>query len=175
MFQIFSSRLMHARKNTYNIIPFVLSCPGNDITKVKIVHWNIKIGDNIKRFDQICEIQFRKENNIAIKSQCSGIVTKIHYENGNTVELNKPLVDINIINDSAHHALPSCYKSEQHTTSKIILVPAFKRLIRQYDLGPAHRTDAEYNEQNIKEKPLKYLKNTTTKIAPKDSSLPKTF
>jgi len=67
---------------------------GMATTEVDILEWKVKEGDSIKKGDIIAEIESEKTN-VSIESEYNGVITKIFYKNGDTVNIGEAICEIN--------------------------------------------------------------------------------
>jgi 2-oxoisovalerate dehydrogenase E2 component (dihydrolipoyl transacylase) len=66
--------------------PFLLADIGEGIAEVELMTWYVKVGDTVKAFDKICEVQSDKAT-VEITSRYDGLVTAVHHNVGNIVKV----------------------------------------------------------------------------------------
>jgi 2-oxoisovalerate dehydrogenase E2 component (dihydrolipoyl transacylase) len=68
--------------------PFLLADIGEGIAEVELMSWYVKMGDKVKAFDKICEVQSDKAT-VEITSRYDGLVTAVHHNVGDIVKVSR--------------------------------------------------------------------------------------
>jgi 2-oxoisovalerate dehydrogenase E2 component (dihydrolipoyl transacylase) len=68
--------------------PFLLADIGEGIAEVELMSWFVKVGDVVKSFDRICEVQSDKAT-VEITSRYDGVVSAIHHNVGDIVKVQR--------------------------------------------------------------------------------------
>ncbi|KAL4087431.1 hypothetical protein PRIC1_013323 [Phytophthora ramorum] len=76
-------------------VPFKLADIGEGIAEVEVLQWFVKSGDEVKQFQNVCEVQSDKAT-VEITSRYDGVITKVHYEVGDMAKVGSTLIDIDV-------------------------------------------------------------------------------
>ncbi|XP_012278674.1 lipoamide acyltransferase component of branched-chain alpha-keto acid dehydrogenase complex, mitochondrial isoform X1 [Orussus abietinus] len=137
------------------VVPFKLTDIGEGIREVTVKEWFVKPGDRIVQFDNVCEVQSDKAS-VTITSRYDGLVKKLHYEINDVALVGKPLVDIEVENETSEtEAKDAEFESKSKAADRV----AGDEILKGEDQGekvlttPAVRRLAMENKINLKEIP----------------------
>lgn len=77
----------------HGIVCFKLADIGEGIASVELTKWYKKEGDTVEEMEEVCEVQSDKAA-VEITSRYSGKIVKLYAQEGETVKVGGPLVDI---------------------------------------------------------------------------------
>ncbi|KAG2531278.1 hypothetical protein JM18_001686 [Phytophthora kernoviae] len=109
--------------NCFPEVPFKLADIGEGIAEVEVLQWFVKSGDEVKQFQNVCEVQSDKAT-VEITSRYDGIVTKVHYEVGEMAQVGSTLIDIDVDEATAASVQSSGKKKAGPPVSRKAPTPA---------------------------------------------------
>lgn len=181
-----------------SIVPFKLADIGEGIREVEVKEWYVKLGDAVKQFDKICEVQSDKAN-VTITSRYDGIISKLYYNVSDTAKVGEPLVDIRVEHDvevpaAAKTAPVVAAQSTKTTTvvdtssaSNILATPAVRRMAKDLQISLNDVQGTGKDGRILKEDLLNFKEaaskpaapssapSTTSQAAPTPKAAPPTF
>ena len=159
--------------------PFVLADIGEGIAEVELMAWYVKVGDRVRAFDKICEVQSDKAT-VEITSRYDGVVTAIYGDEGGIIKVGETLVDIEtdeIASDTSphiatesSHQLPADSPVSGTTTSadiscnsegvrrKVLTTPVVRKIAKENNIDLSTLFGSGPKGRILKGDVLKYLK-----------------
>lgn len=187
-------RNIFTTNNFQSTLQFKLADIGEGIAEVSIKEWYVKVGDVVKQFDKICEVQSDKAT-VTITSRYDGTITKIYYNVDDTAFVGKPLVDIDVgeagapssssspkqtdtISDSLERteSAPAAVsaKPEFKIVSKVLATPAVRKMAMDYKVNIADVQGSGKDGRILKEDVLKFVDGSASASRTK-SDIPAQF
>ncbi|CAG2168553.1 unnamed protein product [Oppiella nova] len=171
------------------VVPFLLSDIGEGIGEVTVKEWYVKVGDNVRQFDSICEVQSDKAS-VTITSRYDGVIRHIHYEIDGIAKVGKPLVDIEIVSTneeqmdavldeesdkSSNISLSAADDNKSfESTAKVLTTPAVRRLANEHNIRLTDISGTGRDGRILKEDVLTYIENSSkTSVVSTDKSVAK--
>lgn len=112
-------RSFHTTRYLNALRPFLLADIGEGIKECEVIQWFVEPGAKIEEFDPICEVQSDKAS-VEITSRFDGVIKKLYYEPGQMAHVGKPLVDIDVNDDSAAAAAAQEQEVPVEGASKLV-------------------------------------------------------
>ncbi|CAF0914280.1 unnamed protein product [Rotaria sordida] len=155
-----------------SVVPFKLADIGEGIREVEVKEWYTKVGDTVKQFDKICEVQSDKAN-VTITSRYDGKITKIYYKVGDTAIVGEPLVDIKLEEGVdvpvgtktatvTPEEPPNIEVSSKTPSSNLLAAPAVRRFAKELQISLDDVQGTGKDGRILKEDLLNYKSETST-------------
>jgi len=122
------TRQLHSTNNLLKVQPLILSDIGEGTRDVEVLSFLVQEGDKVSAWDDIVEVQSDKAS-VNIQCAADGVVTKVHWEEGDTVKVGEALVDIDYDNDD----VPGGSDKPEEVViedQNVMATPAVKKLAR---------------------------------------------
>lgn len=186
-----SSKNFHTTKLAHTVFQFKLADIGEGIAEVSLKEWYVKVGDEVKQFDKICEVQSDKAT-VTITSRYDGVISKLHYEVDDTAYVGKPLVDIDsddvpevqvkkteVIADSLERTdIP---KQSEFRVTKVLATPSVRKMAMENKVDLDNVKGSGKDGRILKEDIINYLDGQNKKSSstptppPKPESTPQAY
>lgn len=101
IFQV-RNRNLHIAYALQKNVAFNLSDIGEGIREVVIKEWFVREGDEVKQFDNLCEVQSDKAS-VTITSRYDGKILKLHGKIDDVALVGKPLIDFDVSEDDGNN------------------------------------------------------------------------
>lgn len=146
-FCLFQTKNIHITNKIESILQFNLADIGEGIAEVSLKEWYVKVGDKVKQFDKICEVQSDKAT-VTITSRYDGVIKKLYYNVDDTAFVGKPIVDIEseesllssvsqpmeVIADSLERTAEVPTQSE-FRINKVLATPSVRKMAMGYKIN----------------------------------------
>eukprot|EP00455_Lapot_gusevi_P038475 TRINITY_DN4313_c0_g1_i2.p1 TRINITY_DN4313_c0_g1~~TRINITY_DN4313_c0_g1_i2.p1 ORF type:complete len:360 (-),score=167.56 TRINITY_DN4313_c0_g1_i2:5-1084(-) len=116
---LFGARRMASSASTASadgVIEFKLADIGEGIAECELLKWYVKVGDTVKQFDKVCEVQSDKAN-VEITSRYDGVVKAVHYKVGEMAKVGSSLISIQTKASGAASAAPAAASSSSSSST----------------------------------------------------------
>ncbi|CAF4668117.1 unnamed protein product [Rotaria sp. Silwood1] len=166
-----------------SLVQFKLADIGEGIREVEIKEWYAKVGDSVKQFDKICEVQSDKAN-VTITSRYDGKIVKLYYNVGDTAIVGEPLVDIKLeegvevpVGTKTETVAPKeptdTEVSNKTPSPNLLATPAVRRLAKELQVSLNDVQGTGKDGRILKEDVINYKSAPSKDAAPSSStSLP---
>jgi len=105
--------------------PLILSDIGEGTRDVEVLSFLVQEGDKVSAWDDIVEVQSDKAS-VNIQCAADGVVTKVHWEEGDTVKVGEALVDIDYDGDDVPGGSDEA-EEEVKQDENVMATPAVKK------------------------------------------------
>ena len=177
-------------------MPYLLNDIGEGIKEVGVLQAFVKPGDVIKQRDKVCEVQSDKAT-VEITSRFDGLVKKVHFEVGQTIQIKSVLIDVEVedsgsADDAAAAAAPGSSSQPQETLKpvsastssgqqeeswasleKVLATPSTRRIAKENNIDLTKVKPTGKGGRIMKEDVLAFLENGQ-KQAPLEAAPPAT-
>ncbi|KAG5306248.1 ODB2 dehydrogenase, partial [Acromyrmex insinuator] len=164
------------------VVPFKLLDIGEGIQDVTVKEWFVKSGDQVKQFDDICEVQSDKAS-VTITNRYDGLIKTLHYKIDNVALVGSTLLDFEIEDNSTdvvrndagetaksteNQTIDNSEKSERRSDKvesenitlkeeKVLSTPAVKRIAKENNIKLTDVKATDKNGRVLKEDILAHL------------------
>ena len=173
----------HTSKELRKVVPYKLSDIGEGIFEVTIKEWYVQPGDNVKQFQEICEVQSDKAA-VTITCRYDGVVQKLYHEQDDVCKVGTPLVDIEVADDvvvgeenvevTGEKEEPRAV-SEFDRTTKVLATPPVRKLAKDLGINLAEVTGTGRDGRILKEDVHNFAKPREEQYTPTSSPAPFTW
>ena len=125
---------------------------GEGIAEVELLKWFISVGDQVKAFDRICEVQSDKAT-VEITSRYDGVVRGIYHQEGNLIKVGAVLVDIETPQHT-HATLPMLFNQEAVVAHGGDIPPELTEGFEDFDLHKEVNTHHHHHQPSSSSSPL---------------------
>lgn len=171
--QIVQQRAFSQSQKLFGLIQFKLADIGEGIAEVSLKEWYVKVGDKVKQFDKICEVQSDKAT-VTITSRYDGVITKLHHNVEDTAQVGKPLVDIETddsnapstpapptetISDSLerHEPTTPAQQQQEFRVNKVLATPSVRKMAMENKVDIALVQGSGKDGRILKEDVIRYM------------------
>ncbi|BAM42082.1 branched-chain alpha-keto acid dihydrolipoyl acyltransferase precursor [Theileria orientalis strain Shintoku] len=94
----FHSRSIYQSAKRLALTTFKLSDIGEGINEVELLKWEKNVGDQVEEMESVCTVQSDKAA-VEITSRYTGTVKKLYVNEGDTIKIGSPLMDIDTVDE----------------------------------------------------------------------------
>ncbi|UKJ89713.2 branched-chain alpha-keto acid dihydrolipoyl acyltransferase precursor [Theileria orientalis] len=94
----FHSRSIYLSAKRLALTTFKLSDIGEGINEVELLKWEKNVGDQVEEMESVCTVQSDKAA-VEITSRYTGTVKKLYVNEGDTIKIGSPLMDIDTVDE----------------------------------------------------------------------------